>query len=237
MSPESSLLGSLREFFAEFLGRLAAIVPDLLILTAAVLAGAAFGLLVSLLLRLILAATKFDLFSDRVGLTRGFCRAGLGDRPSRYVSRAAGWIVAFVFLLAGAASLKIPGTGNLIEKAFAFLPALLTALVILAVGLLLAGFAARATLVATVNAGYRAAGLISGAVRALVVFLAIAMALEQLGVARGIVVAAFSILLGGVVLAFALAFGFGGREIAKRFLENQLPERFEGGTEDVRQHL
>jgi hypothetical protein len=54
---------------------------------------------------------------------------------------------------------------------------------------------------------------------------AAAMALEQLGIAQNIVVVGFGISLGGVVLASAIAFGLGAKDLAKAFLEQRLSER------------
>jgi hypothetical protein len=50
---------------------------------------------------------------------------------------------------------------------------------------------------------------------------AISMGLEQLGIAQNIVVVGFGIAFGGVVLASAIAFGLGARDLAKEFLEQQ----------------
>jgi len=49
-----------------------------------------------------------------------------------------------------------------------------------------------------------------------------AISLEQAGIGQGIVIATFSILFGGVVLALALAFGLGGRGLAQDILERRL---------------
>ncbi|MEW6215921.1 MAG: hypothetical protein AB1478_12085, partial [Nitrospirota bacterium] len=52
--------------------------------------------------------------------------------------------------------------------------------------------------------------------------LALTMALEQLGIGRGTIVIAFAIIFGGVVLALAIAFGLGGRDIAKEYIERKI---------------
>ena len=57
--------------------------------------------------------------------------------------------------------------------------------------------------------------------------LIIAMALEQLQVAPGVVVAAFSIVFGGIVLALAISFGVAGIDMAKRMLEQQKEKKQE----------
>ena len=59
-------------------------------------------------------------------------------------------------------------------------------------------------------------------VQCLIVAVTLAMALEQLAIAQGIVIAAFAVSFGGIVLAFALAFGLGGADLARRMLETRL---------------
>jgi hypothetical protein len=51
------------------------------------------------------------------------------------------------------------------------------------------------------------------------------MALEQVGVARQTVLAAFSIVFGAFMFGLAIAFGLGGQELARQFLERNLTEK------------
>lgn len=48
------------------------------------------------------------------------------------------------------------------------------------------------------------------------------MALEQLGIGRETIIISFSIIFGGIVLALAIAFGLGGRDIAKEYIEKKI---------------
>jgi hypothetical protein len=96
---------------------------------------------------------------------------------------------------------------------------------ILVLGYIIAGFIGRAVLIAAVNSGYRYARLLAEAVRLLLTVLILAMALEQLQVAPGIVVAAFSIIFGGIVLALAISFGVGGIDSAKRMIDREEESR------------
>ena len=47
------------------------------------------------------------------------------------------------------------------------------------------------------------------------------MALEQIGLGRRVVLIAFSLAFGALMLGTAIAFGLGGRDVARRFLEKQ----------------
>lgn len=58
------------------------------------------------------------------------------------------------------------------------------------------------------------------------------MALEELHIGPGVVVATFSVLLGGVALAFSLAFGLAGRDVAGAYLSRNIgPPNDEVGSE------
>ena len=61
----------------------------------------------------------------------------------------------------------------------------------------------------------------------MLIVLTLAMSLEQLQIAPGVVVAAFSIIFGGIVLALSIAFGVGGIDTAKRIIEKNSEEKRE----------
>jgi hypothetical protein len=63
------------------------------------------------------------------------------------------------------------------------------------------------------------------------------MALEQLGIGRETVILTFAIVLAGVMLALALAFGLGGRDLAKEYLERKMRGKEEGEERDEISHL
>ena len=88
--------------------------------------------------------------------------------------------------------------------------------------MLLANFIAEAALIATVNAQIQEARMIASFIRWGVLIFTAAMVLTQLGIAKEIVVAAFSIMFGGIMLALAIAVGLGGQNIAKDALEQRL---------------
>jgi small-conductance mechanosensitive channel len=89
-----------------------------------------------------------------------------------------------------------------------------------------------------VNAGLKSSGRISQAVRALILVFAVVMAFEQLGIGQETMIRAFTIAFGGIVLALALAFGLGGRDQARDFLEKKLKKgQPEAGPPDDLKHL
>ncbi|MHB1592257.1 MAG: hypothetical protein ACYCTW_12110, partial [Sulfuricella sp.] len=66
----------------------------------------------------------------------------------------------------------------------------------------------------------------------LLMVLILSMAMEQLQIAPSIVLAAFTIIFGGIVTALAISFGVGGIDAARRMIEREAAE-----TKDEIEHL
>ncbi|MDP2762275.1 MAG: hypothetical protein Q8O64_18070, partial [Sideroxyarcus sp.] len=71
----------------------------------------------------------------------------------------------------------------------------------------------------------------------LLMVMILAMVMEQLQIATNIVLAAFSIVFGGIVIALAIAFGVGGIGAAKRIIERELTEEHPEKTPDDIEHI
>jgi preprotein translocase subunit Sss1 len=187
----------------------------------------ALGLLVAYVfryvLRTLLRLTKLDRVSEDAGASRVLRMA---DLPSmtELLSRSIFWITWIGFILIGISILGVAGLQEQISRLFRFLPEIFIAMLILFLGLVLANFLSRAALLASVNAGYRSAKILSWSIRFVIWILAISMALEELGLARQTVIAAFSIVFGASMLGLAIAFGLGGQGLARQMLERHLGE-------------
>ena len=219
----------LRTTLGEFGTRLQSFAPNLLAMLVLLLVGALVAGAVRFLLALLLPRLGVDRFAERSGIGDVARRAGLTRRPSRTIALAVAWVVLAVFVLLAVAALDLRVAVDLVARAFAWLPHLLVAIALLVAGGLVAGFARRSVLIAAVNAGLPSARLVSSGVHAALLVLFAAMALEQVGLGQRVVLTAFAIFFGGLVLALALAFGLAGKEIARESLERLLRRR---GPED-----
>jgi len=215
--------------FARFAEKFGRFLPNLLALITILIVGIVLACLLRFVVQLILAAVRFDNLSERWGLSLALSRGGWNKPASNLICRVVFWLVIFFSLIMGISALGLEATSSAIANVFLYLPQALAAIIILVAGYLLAVFLSRASLVAAVNAHIRSAQYISRAVRILVLFSAISMAVVQLGIAREVVVAAFSIFFGGLILALALAFGLGGRDLARDFLEKRFGRTDEEG--------
>jgi hypothetical protein len=101
----------------------------------------------------------------------------------------------------------------------AFLPRLVVGALVLLAGVGAARFLERSVLIGAVNQGIRQARLLALAVKWVVLVLAAAMSLQHVGVGGSLPTIAFTIVVGGIVLAAALAVGLGARDAVGRTLE------------------
>jgi hypothetical protein len=222
----------LKEVFLKF----KAFLPNLLAMLVILIIGIIVARLVRLFIVRVLKAVNFDSWSDRMGVTAIMRKGDLWSKPSIALGAIAYWVLIIVTVMAGLSALKIDAVDRLVAQFFAYLPRVFSAILILLVGYAGAGFAGRAVLIAAVNSGYHYAKPLAEAIRLLLTVLILAMVLEQLQVAPGIVLAAFSIIFGGIVVALAIAFGMGGIDAAKRMIEKETGEKKDGSEKDI-EHL
>ena len=222
------------EAFREMMRRGVLFLPRLMAMVTFLLLGLAIGWLVKHLLVRICSAVRFEVLCERIGLTSALAKAGVKQPISHLIGRLSFWIVFLFFAFMGVDALDLPATANLMSAILGFLPDLIAAILVALLGILLANFTGEAVLIAAVNAQIQGARLIANMVRWGVVIFTGAMVLTQLGIAKEIVVAGFSIIFGGIVLAMAIALGLGGRAIAKEALERRLRRE---KTEDEFTHI
>lgn len=207
--------------FRDMMKRMALLLPKLLALISFVLLGLIVGLAVKAILTKVLTAVRIDVLSERWGLQPALAKAGFRQPPSQIIGRVAFWAVFVTFTFMGIDALDLPATAGLMGQLVGFVPSVITAGFLMLVGVLLSNFFAEASLIAAVNAQVQEARLIASLVRWGILLFTAAMVLTELGIAKEVVVAAFTILFGGVVLALAIAVGLGGRNIARDALEQR----------------
>jgi hypothetical protein len=214
---ETALLGPLSALGNQVLDLLPNILAMVIILTVGLAVAWTVGRVAERVLRIL----RLDDLCNRLGVSAALARGGVKSDPSRIVGRTSYWLVVIFALLAGLGALNLHPLNQFAKSFLAYIPHLFLSTLILVAGYLLSNFVSQAVLIAAVNAGLPPARLIATCSRWGVQLVAAAMALEQLGIAQNIVVVGFGIAFGGVVLAAAIAFGLGARDLARDFLERQ----------------
>ncbi|MFY9530315.1 MAG: hypothetical protein WAR24_15500 [Candidatus Acidiferrales bacterium] len=219
-----TILRGLEQAYQNLVHMIAQFLPRFVVMLVIVLVGLLVAFLLKNILRAILHVTRLDRLSEEAGASRVLRQAALPSM-TELLSRSLFWVTWLGFALLGISVLGIAELQEQISHLFQLLPEVFVAILILFVGLLAANFFSRAVLLAAVNAGYRSPQLWSRSVRFLIWILAISMALEQIGLAKQTVIAAFSVIFGAATLALAIAFGLGGQDLARQTLERYFGDK------------
>jgi len=211
---------ALRLSMTKMLSQLASLLPGIVALLTALILSAIVAWALSLVLRRSLAHLDFDRRVAQWGLP-ALAEWSPSSSPTRLVTRAIAAIIIFIGFLIGISAFDGALPSQFVIRLFAYLPDLMTALVVLIAGSIIARFLARSVLIGAVNMNLQYARLLSVGVKWLVTVLAVTIALERLGIGGGIIRLAFGILFGGIVLALALAVGLGSKELVSRSLERE----------------
>jgi small-conductance mechanosensitive channel len=222
----------LKEFYKNIIDFL----PNLLTAILVFILGIIIARILKKVFLKIFTAINLDKLSERFGLVELLRKGGISETTPLLFSRIIGWLIIFTFLIISLRALNVPTIEKLLESFYLYLPHVFIAIFILLIGYLLSNFLGRAALIASVNAGLKISGFIGKFVKFTVFFLSVTMALEQLGIGRETVLIAFAIIYGGVVLALAIAFGTGGRDAAREYIEKRLKGE-ENEEKDTIQHL
>jgi hypothetical protein len=204
----------------EIVASFARFLPRFMEMLVIVVLGWVIAYVLKVLLRSILKITRFDKLSEHTGATqllRGTALPSLSELVSRFVF----WVAWLGFILLGISVLGLVGIEQHVASFFGFLPRLFASLLILFFGLLGASFFSRTVLLSGVNAGLPSPRLISWAIRTVIILFVVSMSFEELGVGSRTMIVAFALTFGSLMLGLALAFGLGGKDLARKYLEHR----------------
>ena len=201
---------SLSDGLSAILGALPALIGALIILV--------IGFIIAKVLQGVvtkaLEAMGFQGWMEQGCIKQFFDRSQTNQTPLSILGKLVFWLVFFIAITMAVDTLGISAISDVLAQFIAYIPQIIAAILILVLATLLANFVAGIVRGAT---GSNIAG--SVAQYGIIVFAAFA-ALTQLGIAEGLIAPTFLILLGGVSLAAAIAFGLGGQSVARQIVED-----------------
>lgn len=213
--------------------RFAALMPNVLTMLTLLLVGLAIGLVARAFVVRLLRAFRFNARCERWGVQQALARAAIFRDPDRLAGSLVFWGIFLLFAMMGIDALALPGMYGATSLVVQLIPNVLAAILMLVVGWLLANFLGNAVLIGSVNARIAEARLLARGIRWAVLAFTLAAVLTQLGIGREMVMIAFGLTFGGVVLTFALAFGLGARNLARDVLERRFRHREESPEDDI----
>ncbi len=134
------------------------------------------------------------------------------------------WAIMLIFYSAAVDVLGIQVLTDTFDSLIAYTPKIFAATMVAGLTILVANVVADIVMEAAKNAKIKAARSLSSVARIVVMVFGFPLAAAQLGLDLTIINNNLTVIVAGVMLAFGLAFGLGGREVAGRIVEDAYRE-------------
>ena len=219
----------LLETTREFLQQIAALLPRLTLAFAVLLVGWLAAKAVRFAVERALRAVNFHVLTERSGTDNFLQQGGLRGDTTTLFGLFAYWLVMLAALIIAFNGLGVTYITDLLQRLVLFSPKILVAMLVIIFGSYFARFVGSAVHTYCVGAKVADADVLSRLARYLIMTFVVMIALSQIEVGGDIVQKTFLIILGGLMLALALAFGLGGKNWAAALLERWWPQHKASG--------
>jgi hypothetical protein len=209
----------------QMLTRIMAYLPVLLGALVILIVGWIVAKAIRRLVDWLLKTIRFDTLADKAGISEILMKGDLKISAREVVSSIVYWLIIIMVLVMTVDALGLPKSSDILESLFAYVPKVIAALLVLIVAMFLANFVSGIVRTAAGNANLPKPQILAGISRWAIIIFAVTISLEQLGIAPLLVTATFNIILGGICLALALAFGLGGKDAAAKYIEELRKKR------------
>jgi hypothetical protein len=173
----------------------------------------------------LLKAVKFDVLAEKAGIAAVLEKGEMKVTARDVVCGLVYWLIMIMVLVMTVNALGLPRASNILESVFSYVPRVIAALLALILGLFLASFVSSIVRLAAANSNMPNPDILAGICRWVIIVFAATVAITELDIATVLVTTTFSIILGGVVLAAALAVGLGSKDCIAKYLEDWRQKR------------
>lgn len=208
-----------------FLLQVGAFLPKALLAVAIAIAGWLVAKAIRFAVVKALRSINFHILTERARIDAFLQMGGSTADTTAVLGMMVYWLTIIATLILACNSLGLTYITDLLSRIALFVPRVILAVVILAFGAYFANFIEGSVSLHGRNVGFDDAPLLGRLTRYAVLLFVVLIALDQLGIGGDIIRQSFLIILGGIVLALALAFGLGGQRWAARLLEYWWPLR------------
>jgi hypothetical protein len=213
----------LPETAREFLRQMAAMLPKLAVAIGILLLGWFIAKVVRFAVERALRAINFNVLTERAGTDHFLQQGGLRGDTTTLFGLFAYWLVILAAFMSAFNMLGLTHVTDLLHRVVLFTPKVLVAMLAVVFGSYFARFVGNAVTTYCLEARIPDADLLGKISQYLIMAFVIMIALSQVEVGGDIVQRTFLVILAGIVLAFALAFGLGGKDWAAALLERWWP--------------
>ena len=219
----------IRDSIAAFLRGIGDALPNILAAIVILIIGWIIAKLLKAGVGRLLKLVKFPTLTKRAGIDDFLAKGDVKQTSTDLIAILVYWLVMLIVLVTAVNALGLEVASRLLNQILLYIPNIIVAVIVVAVGLYAANFVAALVRTAAANAGIDEAGLVAALSRWALIIFTFAIALDQLRIGRDIVTNGVLIVFGAAALAAALAVGLGAREIVSEYLSERYGKKGPGG--------
>lgn len=204
----------------EKLNEMAEVVPNIITALLIFLVGILISRFLRRVVRKILAKTGIDRLADKLNDIDMVSSSNIKIVPSVLFSQIIYYLFVLVFLMASVEALGMKSVSDLMTNIINYLPKALSAFIVLLLGLLVSDFIKRIVLTTCESLGIPAAKLIANVVFYFLFLNVALITLKQAELQTSFMENNISIVLGGVIFAFAIGYGLASRSLMANMLSS-----------------
>lgn len=209
---------NLKALFDEILTQLGSAIPNFFGALIIFIVGRIIAGLIRKLIKKVLSTIGVDKLAERLNDIEIVEKSNIKIVPSTLISKLVYYILLFIFIIAATDILGMPAVSQLMTDLLNYIPSFISAFIVLVIGLFLADFIKNIVLTTCKSLGIPAGSMIANVVFYFLLLNIVMITLTQAKIDTGFIQSNLSIILAGVVLAFALAYGYASRNIIANFL-------------------
>ena len=202
------------------LARVAGFLPILIGVLVILIAGWIIaGLLKNFVVK-VLKLIQLDTASEKSGLGDVLRRGGIRQTLSELIGVLIYWLVMLLVFMTALNALGMTVAASLLDKVILYIPNVIAAVFILALGIFFSSMLGTIVRTASSNAGITQAKFLGQLTQVVIMIFASMITLEQLNIASSVLNLAINIVLASMGLALAIAFGLGSKDAAGKLMDD-----------------
>lgn len=194
--------------------------PNLIGALFLIIIGWVLAKILSFAVRKALRLVGFDKFSAKIKMDDVLERANVTITASQLVGKFVYWIIILLFFVTASDTLGWTVVSQSISDLIAYIPKLFSGIIIFIIGLYIADFIKKGLIGIFDSLGISSGKLVSDVAFYIILVLITMTALSQAGVDTTIITSNITVILGGIILAFAVSFGLGSRDVLTNILSS-----------------
>lgn len=209
-----------------------ATIPKLVGAIAILIIGFIIAKVVSKIVLKVLDAIKIDKVADKLHEIEIVDKSNVKIVPSKIFSKLTYYVLVFIFLIASADFLGMEVVSELISSIISYLPKVLSAAIVLAIGIFIADIIKQGVRTACKSINMPAGDIVSSIVFYFILINVLMMAMNQAEINTEFLKANLSLILGGIIFAFGLGYGIASKDMMANILGGLYSKnKFEVGNE------